>query len=91
MTLLEILVVIAALASGPIETRLWRAGRLSDRTLALLIVGRPPAVVCLLALLGGLTIGVALLVVSASLVPSLLLYRFVLGIVRARAGQSPSP
>jgi hypothetical protein len=70
---LAILIIVAAVASRPIEVRLWRAGRLSDRTLTLLLVGRFPVVLGLYALLtGGLSL-LTLFVIASSLLPSLLL------------------
>ena len=41
------IIAIAAIASRPIEARLWRAGRLSDRATAILFLGRFP-VLCFL-------------------------------------------
>jgi hypothetical protein len=89
---LAILIIVAAVASRPIEVRLWRAGRLSDRTLTLLLVGRFPVVLGLYALLtGGLSL-LTLFVIASSLLPSLLLYRFVLyrfvlDLIREQAAQ----
>lgn len=84
---LVILIIVVAVASRPIEVRLWRAGRLSDRTLTLLLLGRLPVVAGLFAVLtGGLTL-VTLFVIAISLLPSLLFYRFVLDLVREQAGR----
>ena len=44
---------VLAIVSRPIEVRLWRRGRISDRTTALLLLGRLPAFV----LLSGLILG----------------------------------
>lgn len=80
--LLTVLVVAAALISRPIEARLWHAGRLSDRTTALLLVGRFPVLICLVAVIDGaaplLVAGVAL----AGLVPAAVFYRFTLDLLR---------
>ena len=77
-----LLIVAIAVASRPIETRAWRAGRLSDRALTLLIVGRFPLLVGLIALLTGASLPLALFAVAVSLVSGLFLYRFALGLVQ---------
>lgn len=85
---LTILIIVAAVASRPIEIRPWRAGRLSDRMLTSLLLGRFPVVVGLYAVLtGGLSL-LTLFVIAIALLPSLFLYRFVLGFVREQAGQT---
>lgn len=76
-----LLVILAAVASRPIEVRLWRAGRLSDRALTLLVLGRFPLVVGLFAVLSGGSLQMTLLVVAISLLPGLFLYRFMLGVI----------
>jgi hypothetical protein len=79
---LVILIVAVALLSRPIESRLWRAGRLSDRKLTLLLVGRFPLLVGLVALLAGASLPVALFALAISLLSGLFLYRFALGLVQ---------
>jgi hypothetical protein len=79
---LVLLIIVAAVASRPIEVRLWRAGRLSDRTLTLLLLGRLPVVAGLFVLLGGGLSLPIVFVIAISLLPSLVLYRFVLDLVR---------
>jgi len=83
-----ILVIAIILASRPIEARLWRAGRLSDQHLALLLIGRFPAMVGLFAVFAGASLPMIVLLVGVALVPSLLFYRFALGVVRENA---PTP
>ena len=90
---LTVLVIAAAVISRPIEARLWRAGRLSDRTTALLLIGRFSVVVGLFAIIDGgappLVAGVTLL----GLVPAAMFYRFTLDLLheqsrlRAAAGR----
>lgn len=70
-----VLIFVGFLASRPIEIRLWRAGRISDRVAALLLVGRLPLFVALIAIVDGASPGVFLLVVAASAIGPLLLYR----------------
>jgi hypothetical protein len=82
---LVILIVVIALASRPIEARLWRAGRLSDRKLTMLLIGRFPLLVGLVAALSGASLAVVLLTVATSLLSGLFLYRFALGLVQERS------
>jgi hypothetical protein len=82
---LTVLLIAAAVISRPIEARLWRAGRLSDRTTALLLVGRFPVVVGLFAIIDGgappLVAGVTLL----GIVPAAMFYRFTLDLLREQS------
>ena len=90
---LTVLVIAAAVISRPIEARPWRAGRLSDRTTALLLIERFSVVVGLFAIIDGgappLVAGVTLL----GLVPAAMFYRFTLDLLheqsrlRAAAGR----
>ncbi len=77
-----LLIVVLAVASRPIEIRLWRAGRLSDRSLTLLVLGRSPIFMTIVAIGAGLSLPVSLLLVAASLIPLMTMYRYVLGIVQ---------
>jgi hypothetical protein len=45
------IVIVLALASRPIEVRLWRSGRISTRTLMLLVVGRFPVLIAFIEVL----------------------------------------
>jgi hypothetical protein len=80
-----LLIVVAAVASRPIEVRMWRAGRLSDRTLAVLLLGRSPVLIALFSLLIGGPPMVILFMVAISLVPGVFLYRWLLGIIQGQA------
>lgn len=71
-------VLLAFLVTRPLEIRLWEAGRISDRVGALLLVGRLPLFVALIAVVIGASPEVFLLVVAASAVGPVLLYRHVL-------------
>ena len=82
---LVILIVAIGVMSGPIEARLWRAGRLSDRRLALLLIGRFPALVGLFAVFAGASFPMIVFLVAISLLPGLFLYRWTLGIVQENA------
>ena len=75
VALVALLIVVAAV-SRPVEVRLWQAGRLSDRAYVALFLSRFP-----------LLVGMALVILGAPLavlvaLPGLLLYRFVLRMVR---------
>jgi hypothetical protein len=83
---LVVLSVLVIVASRPIEVRLWRAGRLSDRTLALLLVTRLPLIVGLVSVAQGLNPLLTALLVGATLATGLLFYRFALDVVRDRSG-----
>jgi hypothetical protein len=85
------IVIAAAVISRPIEVRLWRAGRLSDQTTALLLIGRFPVVVCLFGLiLGGPLLMVIGLTIMAVL-PAAIFYRFALDVLRAQAREARRP
>ena len=78
---LVILIIAIVVMSRPIEARLWRAGRLSDRHLALLLIGRFPAMVGPFAVVAGASLPVIVFLVAISLLPGIFLYRFALGVV----------
>lgn len=78
-------IMILAVASRPIEVRLWRAGRLSDRAVTVLMLARFPLLVAMGALATGGPLALDLLLVGLALLPSVFLYRFLLGIVRERS------
>jgi uncharacterized membrane protein len=92
-TWLALLIVVLAVASRPIEVRLWRAGRISDRAVTVLLLGRFPVIVAIAALAtGGPTLLTAALI-GISVLPPVLFYRWMLGLVRdqrpeARVGSS---
>jgi hypothetical protein len=77
-------VVVIFLASLPIEVRLWRAGRMSDRTLTVLILGRFPVLVAVFSLAVGLSPGSMAVLVAVTALPGLALHPWILGIVRER-------
>ena len=80
-----LLVIVVAVASRSIEVRLWRAGRLSDRALTLLMLGRFPALTAIFALLLGGSLQMTLLLVAISVLPGLFLYRYMLGAIHDQA------
>ena len=76
------LVIAAAVASRPIEARLWRAGRLSDRTATIMLLGRFPVLCFLFGLITGASLAVVVGITAVALCPAALLYRFILGLLR---------
>lgn len=64
------------------EVRLWRAGRLSDRALALLLLGRFPILVGLFAVLSGGPVALTVFVIAISLVPAAAFYPVALRFIR---------
>lgn len=77
-----VLIVIAAIASRPIEARLWRAGRLSDRTTAILLVARFPVLCFVFGLLAGASLPLLIAITALAMVPPALFYRFTLDLLR---------
>jgi hypothetical protein len=82
---LGLLILVVAIARRPIEVRLWRAGRISDRTLAVLLLGRLPLLVLIASLSTGGSFLLTTALVGASLVVSALFYRFTLGLIREKS------
>jgi hypothetical protein len=78
-------VVVAAVISRPIEVRLWRAGRLSNRATAVLLLARFPLVVVLFALILGASAPIAIGLTILAMLPAVLFYRFALDLVRDQA------
>ena len=74
--------VVAAVLSLQIEARLWRAGRLSDRAMTILLLGRLPVVVFLFGIIQGYALPFTLATTALVLVPAVLLYQFVLQLLR---------
>jgi hypothetical protein len=79
---LGLLLLVIAVASRPIEVRLWRANRISDRALVILLLGRLPVIVAIAAAAAQAPAILGLLVVGASLIAPVLFYRFTLQLVR---------
>ena len=83
--LLVALVIAAAVISRPIEMRLWRAGRISDRTLAIVGLARFPIIAFLFGLILGASIPLLILITAVAIVPGLMFYRFMLDFIRDTA------
>ncbi len=75
------LLLVAGVLALPGAARLWRAERLSDRTMAWIVIGWAPATLFAY----GLIRGTSLLFISAAailLLPGLVLYRTILDLIR---------
>jgi hypothetical protein len=83
--LLVALVIVAAVISRPIEVRLWRAGKISDRTLAIVVLARFPIVAFVFGLIAGAPIPLLILITALAIVPGLMFYRFMLDFIREAA------
>ena len=68
-------VLIAVVVSRPLEARLWRQGRLSNRGLAILLLARSPFIAIFAVLADRFDLGLFLIAISA--LPGIVLYRFV--------------
>ena len=77
-----VVAVAIAVASRPIEVRLWRAGRLSDRALAVLLLARLPLLTLFAIVAQRIFDPIGLLLLGISLLPGLLGYNWLLGIIR---------
>jgi hypothetical protein len=91
-TWLGLLIVLVAVASRPLEVRLWRAGRISDRTVTILVLGRFPILVAIGAFASGGPSLLTAVLIGVSLVLPAFFYRWTLGLVREQrvAGQPTS-
>lgn len=86
-TWLGLVILVLLVASRPIEVRLWHAGRISDRTVTILLLGRFSVVVGTAALATGGFTALTAVLIAMSLLPPLLLYRYTLAIVREQSAQ----
>ena len=87
-TILLALLVFAMVATRPFEEGRWRAGRISDRTSALLVLGRLPVLLGGFALIAGLPLPVAAAAMLVALLPGALLYPWVVGRLRRAQNRS---
>lgn len=86
-TILLALLVFSLVATRLYEERLWRDGRISDRTSALLVVGRLPFLAVGFALIVGLDPLSALALLAIAVLAAALLYPLVVGRLRRVAGR----
>ena len=84
-SLLVVVLTAVGVLSLPIEGRLWRAGRISDRTMAILVVGRAPVGVFLFGLIQGYAAPLVLGTTALVTVPGVALYWVVLAGIREQA------
>ncbi len=83
--LLVVLLIAVGALSLPIEARLWRRGLMSDRTLAMSVVGRAPVLVFLFGLIEGSSLPFILGTTALVLLPALALYRTVFDLIHEQA------
>ena len=79
------LVMVVAVVSRLVELRLWRAGRLSDRTIAIMLLARFPIVTLLAGVIVGASVPMIIGLTIVALLPAILFYRFVLHLLRDEA------
>jgi len=79
---LGIALLIVLVASRPFEVRAWRAGRLSDRSAAILIVARFPLIGLAVGIFSGVNVATIVALVVLMSIPALLLYRWTLNRIR---------
>ncbi|HJP89957.1 MAG TPA: hypothetical protein VJ850_13050 [Candidatus Limnocylindrales bacterium] len=77
-----VLLIVAAVASRPIEARLWRSGRLSDRAAAILVLGRFPVLAFVFGLVSGASPLLVLALSALTLLPPLVFYRTFVDLLR---------
>ena len=80
------LVIVVAVISRPIEVRLWRAGRITDRTLAIVSLARFPILAFVFGLIVGASIEMVVLITAVAIVPALMFYRVMLDLIQEHAG-----
>ena len=76
-----VVVLIVFLASRPMAARLWRAGRLSDRTTTILVLGRMPALVLVVCVAQGAAPLLTAGLIAASLLPMAPFFRFAMNLL----------
>ena len=81
------LLVFALVATRLWEEGRWRSGRMSDRTNALLVVGRLPVLVLGFAVIAGVDPAVAAGLTAVALLAAAVLYRPVLARLRRSAAR----
>jgi hypothetical protein len=75
-TVLWLIVFVAAIVSRPLDVWLWRKGKISDKTAAVLLLARLPVVVFLALLIGGASLLLAAAVILPLILIERLLYPF---------------
>lgn len=78
---LVIALLVVFVASRPIEVRLWREGRLSDRVTTVLVLGRMPALALVTCIAQGASIVLTAGLMAVSLLPIALFYRFFMNLL----------
>ena len=84
-----IALMILFVATRPLEVRLWRAGRLSDRALAILILVRFPLVGLAAGVLAGASLPVIILLFALMSIPAIVGYGWALRRIQEAARELP--
>jgi hypothetical protein len=90
-TWLVVVLVLVYLAAPAVELRLWRAGRLSDRAVAVLLPARFPVLLGVMWLAWGVHPDTLVIVVPAMLVIWMLAYRWLVSGLRDKARSWTQP
>lgn len=88
---LGVALVVVLLASRPIEVRLWRAGRLSDRTTTILVLGRMPALALIACVAQGASPLVTVGLIAITLIPIALFHRFTMNLLAEQRVERHKP
>jgi hypothetical protein len=72
---------VVLVASPPLEARLWRAGRLSDRTITILMLGRMPAIALVVCVAHGASPVLTAGIVAITLLPLAIFFRIFMHIL----------
>jgi hypothetical protein len=83
-----IVVLVLLVASRPIEARLWRAGRLSDQAVTILLLSRLPLLALIAVVAQGASLPIGVFILGISLLPLLIGYRWLHRVVRDQRLQS---
>jgi hypothetical protein len=86
-----IVAIALLMASRPIEARLWRSGRLSDRAVTILLLSRLPLIALLVIVSQRPPPAVGVFLLGISVVPGMLAYRWLLALVREQHQQASRP
>ena len=80
-------IIAVAVASRPIEARLWHAGRLSDRAVTLLLLTRTPMLALAACIFLGADVPLTVGLLALTALPMVLLYRFVMNFIASERAE----
>jgi hypothetical protein len=88
---LAIAILTLLVITRPFETRAWQAGRISDRTLALLILGRFPILGLAAGIVGGAGLAGTVVLFGLMCIPGVVLYGWTLRRIQERGQDLDRP